>query len=148
MESDSEEISWAYRSTHQGTMEVGVCEDHFHNSLSPHLKIKFVCTFLFCTLCHLSLSVCLSIPRELQKKGGSRSVNALPHGQRSIMVGNKRVQATVNTEGAINRSGRKKRIRNKRLIALTQEEYNDAVTNANNLTQQESNKETMMEVSI
>ncbi len=77
---------------------------------------------MFTIVCPLSLSIF----RELQKD--SKSANSLPHGQRSIMVGTKRVQATMNTEGAI-RSGTKKRIRNKQLISLTEEEYNDAVAN-------------------
>ncbi len=51
------------------------------------------------------------------------------------MVGTKRVQAaTMNTEGVIVRSGRKKRIRNKQLISLTEDEYNDILANNPEMT--------------
>ncbi len=80
----------------------------------------------------VSFTLC-SLARELQKNSKSANAARLPHGQRSIMVGTKRVQAaTINTEGGAVRSGRKKRIRNKQLISLTEDEYNDIIANVYN----------------
>ncbi len=135
MESDSKGTSWPHRSTHQSTMEVGeplisiIC---FYISITVTFS-KQICgrgmNNLYMFIVIFTVVVCSlssSIFRELQKD--SKSANTLPHGQRSIMVGTKRVQATTNTKGAI-RSGAKKRIRNKQLISLTEEEYNDVVAN-------------------